>query len=59
MNRGDNGVNGDTLTDLLVSQVMELQVAYDELRSSSEKEISDLRLQVARCSPSSSKGKWS
>ncbi|AWP21551.1 putative A-kinase anchor protein 9 [Scophthalmus maximus] len=38
------------------NKVMELQVAYDELRSSSEKEISDLRLQVARCSPSSSKG---
>lgn len=37
--------------------MMELQVAYDELKSSSEKEISDLRVQVATLSSSSSKGK--
>lgn len=36
--------------------MMELQKAYDELKSSSEKEISDLRVQVASSSHSTSKG---
>jgi len=35
----------------------ELQVAYDELKSSSEKELSDLRVRVSSPSPSTSKGK--
>lgn len=35
----------------------ELQLAYDELKSSSEKEISDLRVLVASLSHSTSKGK--
>lgn len=37
--------------------MMELQTAYGELKSRSEKEISDLRVQVASLSPSTSKGK--
>ncbi|XP_039977214.1 A-kinase anchor protein 9 isoform X2 [Xiphias gladius] len=37
------------------SKMVELQMAYDELKSSSEKEISDLRVQVASLSLSSSK----
>nr|XP_046273438.1 A-kinase anchor protein 9 isoform X2 [Scatophagus argus] len=36
------------------SKMMELQMAYDELKSSSEKEISDLRVQVATLRPSTS-----
>lgn len=35
----------------------ELQTAFSELKSNSEKEISDLREQVASLSPSASKGK--
>ncbi|XP_067468950.1 A-kinase anchor protein 9 isoform X1 [Thunnus thynnus] len=35
------------------NKMMELQMAFDELRSSSEKEISDLRVQVANLSLSS------
>ncbi|XP_058475403.1 A-kinase anchor protein 9 isoform X2 [Solea solea] len=38
------------------SKMMELQMTYDELKSSSEKEISDLRVQVASFSSSSIKG---
>ncbi|XP_068567205.1 A-kinase anchor protein 9 isoform X2 [Cebidichthys violaceus] len=37
------------------NKMTELQVAYDELKSSSEKEISDLRVQVSSSSPSTSK----
>lgn len=37
---------------------MEIQTAYDELKSNSEKEISDLRLQIASLSPFTSKGKY-
>uniref|UniRef100_A0A4W6C5A1 A-kinase anchoring protein 9 n=1 Tax=Lates calcarifer TaxID=8187 RepID=A0A4W6C5A1_LATCA len=37
------------------NKMMELQMAYDELKSNSEKEISDLRVQVASLSPSSGK----
>ncbi|KAM6903836.1 A-kinase anchor protein 9 [Lycodopsis pacificus] len=37
------------------NKMTELQVAYDELKSSSEKEISDLRVQVSTSSPSTSK----
>uniref|UniRef100_A0A3Q1FNT2 Pericentrin/AKAP-450 centrosomal targeting domain-containing protein n=1 Tax=Acanthochromis polyacanthus TaxID=80966 RepID=A0A3Q1FNT2_9TELE len=37
------------------NKISELQMAYDELKSSSEKEISDLRVQVATFSPSPSK----
>lgn len=37
--------------------MMELQAAYDELKSRSESEISDLRVQLAGVSPSASKGK--
>ncbi|XP_068431052.1 A-kinase anchor protein 9 isoform X3 [Clinocottus analis] len=36
-------------------KMTELQVAYDELKSSSEKEISDLRVQVSSSSPFTSK----
>ncbi|KAG7501284.1 hypothetical protein JOB18_045145 [Solea senegalensis] len=38
------------------SKMIELQMTYDELKSSSEKEISDLRVQVASFSSSSIKG---
>ncbi|XP_034401671.1 A-kinase anchor protein 9 isoform X4 [Cyclopterus lumpus] len=37
------------------NKMTELQVAYDELKSSSEKELSDLRVQVSSSSPSTSK----
>ncbi|KAK9526749.1 hypothetical protein VZT92_015432 [Zoarces viviparus] len=37
------------------NKMTELQVAYDDLKSSSEKEISDLRVQVSSSSPSTSK----
>ncbi|XP_054461660.1 A-kinase anchor protein 9 isoform X3 [Anoplopoma fimbria] len=37
------------------NKMTELQVAYDELKSSSEKEISDLRVQVSSSSPSTTK----
>lgn len=37
--------------------MMELQEAYYELKSSSEAEISDLRVQVANLRPSTSQGK--
>ncbi|KAM3596676.1 uncharacterized protein V6R79_018870 [Siganus canaliculatus] len=38
------------------NKMLELQTAYDELRSSSEKEISDLRVQVTSLSSSTVKG---
>ncbi|XP_069032331.1 A-kinase anchor protein 9 isoform X1 [Embiotoca jacksoni] len=38
------------------NKIFELQMAYDELKSNSEREISDLRMQGATLSPSSSKG---
>ena len=47
-----------TPTNLLDFQVTELQTAYDELKSNSEKEIGDLRVQVATLSPSSGRGKF-
>ncbi|XP_075961781.1 A-kinase anchor protein 9 isoform X4 [Anarhichas minor] len=37
------------------NKMTELQVSYEELKSSSEKEISDLRVQVSSSSPSTSK----
>lgn len=37
--------------------MMELRAAYDELKSRSERELSDLRVQLASVSPSVSKGK--
>lgn len=37
--------------------MMELQTAYDELKSRSEKEISDLHLQISSISPSMYSGK--
>lgn len=37
--------------------MMELQTAYDELKSRSEKEISDLRVQISSISPSTYSGK--
>ncbi|XP_035849224.1 A-kinase anchor protein 9 isoform X4 [Sander lucioperca] len=37
------------------NKMRELQLAYDDLKSSSEKEISDLRVQVSNSNPSTSK----
>lgn len=43
----------------LLSQMAELQTAYDELKSDSERKISDLRVQITSTDPSTHTGKVS